>query len=156
METKEYYFFGKTDDNDSWQGNCMSLVCEENHKLRKNPKLDMHISDMDYAQFFDVFEYQLNEREEQCVFCKKCFNCRRFRLLCYEWHRTILNSNRKNGIYCTAVRFCKQNLRYPKTQCITLDFLNSRPVDDEFKNFVEKKEKIIFDIANEFRKVKVW
>ena len=156
METKEYSFFGKIDDNDSWEGNCMSLVCEENHKLRKNPKLDMYTSDMDYVQFFNVFECQLNERKRQCGFCKNCFNCRRFKLLCYQWDGIILNSNRKYGNHCTAVRFYLRKLKYPKAQCMTLDFLSSGPVHEEFQNFVEEKEKILFDIANEFRKAKVW
>ena len=39
---------------------------------------------------------------------------------------------------------------------MTVDFLNSRPVNEEFINFVIKNEKILFVIANQFRKVKVW
>ena len=39
---------------------------------------------------------------------------------------------------------------------MTLDFLNSGVVDEEFMNFVESKEKVLFKTANEFRKVKLW
>ena len=57
METKEYCFFEIIDDNDSWEGNCMSLICDETHKLRKNHiHTDMYTSEMGYVQFFDVFD----------------------------------------------------------------------------------------------------
>ena len=135
----------------------MSLVCDETYKLRKNHiYLDMYTSDMDYVQFFDVFDCQLKERKIQCGFCKVCFNCKRFRLLCYQWDGIVCNSNRKNGIYCTAVRFCQQNLKYPKTECMTLEFFSGGPVQKDFINFIEKKEKILSEIANKFRNVKVW
>ena len=39
---------------------------------------------------------------------------------------------------------------------MTLDFLNSENVDGKFINFVEEKEKVLFKIADEFRKVKMW
>ena len=157
METKKYCFFEKIGDNDLWEGNCMSLVCDETHKLRKNHiHLGMYTSDMDYVQFFDVFDCQLKERKTQCGFCKVCFSCKRFRLLCYQWDGIVFSSNQKNEIYCTAVWFCQQNLKHPKTDCRTLDFLSSGPVDNDFINFIEEKEKILLEIANEFQKVKVW
>ena len=77
---------------------------------------------MDYVEFFNVFNCQLQDRKLKCQFCKKCFDCRRFRQLCYEWFGIVKNSRRKDGIYCTVVRFCQRNLRYQKTQCMTLDF----------------------------------
>ena len=118
----------------------MSLVCDETYKLRKNHiYLDMYTSDMDYVQFFDVFDCQLKERKIQCGFCKVCFNCKRFLLLCYQWDGMVCNSNRKNGIYCTAVRFCQRNLKYHKTECMTLDFFSGGPVQKDFINFIEKK-----------------
>ena len=39
---------------------------------------------------------------------------------------------------------------------MTLDFLNSRNVDEKFINFVEEKEKVLFKVADKFRKVKMW
>ena len=39
---------------------------------------------------------------------------------------------------------------------MTLDFLNSQVFDEKFVKFVEEKEKILFEISNEFRKVKMW
>ena len=118
----------------------MSLVCDETYKLRKNHiYLDMYTSDMDYVQFFDVFDCQLKERKIQCGFCKVCFNCKRFRLLCYQYNGIVCNSNRKNGIYSTAVQFCQWNLRYPKTQCMTLDISSSGLVE-RFYRFYWKKQ----------------
>ena len=70
------------------------------------------------------------------------------------WNCEKLKEER--GIYCTAVRFCQRNLQYSKTECMTLDFLNSENVDGKFINFVEEKEKVLFKIADEFRKVKMW
>ena len=39
---------------------------------------------------------------------------------------------------------------------MTIDFLNSSYVDEKFIKFVEEKEKVLFRIANQFRKVKMW
>ena len=39
---------------------------------------------------------------------------------------------------------------------MTLDFLSSGPVDDEFIKYFEEKEKIFFQTADKFRKAKVW
>ena len=111
---------------------------------------------MDYVEFFNVFNYQLEERKSKCQFCKKCFDCRRFRQLWYEWNGIVENSKRKQGIDCTVVRFCQRSLQYPKTECMTLDFFNSGNVDEKLINFVEEKEKFLFKIADEFRKVKMW
>ena len=69
------------------------------------------------------------------------FDCRRFKILCYDWYGIVANSNRKYGIYCTAVKFCQPNLRYPKTECMTVHFLNSGVVDEDFTNFVKKMKK---------------
>ena len=144
--------FDQLDSNDTWGTHCMSLVSSEKYKLRKNHTLlDMYTADIDY-----VFECQLEERKLKCQFCKKRFDCRRFCQLCHEWDGIVTNSQRKKNIYCTAIRFCQRNLPYPKTECMTLDFLNSGVVDEEFMNFVESKEKVLFKTANEFRKVKLW
>ena len=39
---------------------------------------------------------------------------------------------------------------------MAIDILNSGVVDDEFINFVEEKENILFEIITEFRKARVW
>ena len=62
----------------------------------------------------------------------------------------VKNSRRKQGIYCTVVR----NLQYPKTECLTLDFLNSGNVDEKFKNFVEEKEKVFLKLQTNLEKLK--
>ena len=149
--------FGVLDSNDMQATHCMSLVCSKNHTLTKNHNLhSMYVADMDHVKFFNVFNCQLEERKLKCQCCKKCFDCRRFRQLCYELNGVGENSRRKQGIYCTAVRFYQRNLQYPKTDCMTLDFLNSRNVDEKFINFVEEKEKVLFKVADKFRKVKMW
>ena len=66
------------------------------------------------------------------------------------------HSNRRYKIYVTRLRFCQRNFCYPKTQCMAIDILNSGVVDDEFINFVEEKENILFEIITEFRKARVW
>ena len=83
--------FNVLDSNDSWSNHCMSLVCSKNHTLRKN-LLSMYAADMDYVEFFNVFNCQLQERKLKCQFCKKCFHCKRFRQLCYEWFGIPKNS----------------------------------------------------------------
>ena len=35
-------------------------------------------------------------------------------------------------------------------------FFKQGPFEKYFIDFIEKKEKILFEIANEFRKIKVW
>lgn len=126
----EYQFFPKIDEN-----HCMNLACHQNHKIRKNgKKLGMYRSDMSYIESFEVFKCQLRERKQSCNFCKKCFDCRRFKILCYDWYGIVTNSNRKYGIHCSAMRFCQRNLRYRKTECMTVDFLNSGVVDKDFIN----------------------
>ena len=137
----------------------MSLFCSGRHNLRKNHILhDMYSASMGYVEFLDVlnFERQLEKRKFKCQFCKTCFDCRRFCQLCYKWNGIVTNSNRQKGIYCTTIRFCQRNLRYPKTDCMTIDFLNSSYVDEKFIKFVEEKEKVLFRIANQFRKFKMW
>ena len=124
----------------------MSLVCKQNDMVRKNEmKLGIFTCDMPYVSFFEVFMCQLREREQQCNFCKLRFNSRRFKILCYNWDGIIRNSNRNHKIYWTAVRFCQRSLNY-RTQCMTVDFLKSGVVDDDFINFVEKNENIFLKL----------
>ena len=71
--------FGVLDSSDTWATHCMSLVCSKNHTLRKNHNLlSMYMADMDYVEFFNVFNCQLEERKLKCQFYKKCFDCLRF------------------------------------------------------------------------------
>ena len=65
-------------------------------------------------------------------------------------------SNRKFGIYVTAVRFNARNWKYPKTQAMTLDILNSRQIDDSFILLIKKGEEQLHEVINELRKAKVW
>ena len=88
--------------------------------------------DMNYVEFQQVFDCYLNQRRTVCKNKKKGFNCKRFKSLCGEYFNITLLSNRKFDIYVTAVRFNARNWKYPKTQAMTLDILNSRKIDDSF------------------------
>lgn len=135
----------------------MSLHCNQNHMVRKNEKkLEIYTCNMPYVSFFEIFMGQFRERKQRCNFWKLSFDCRRFKILCYDWDGIVVNSNQKHGIYCTVVRFCQRNVKYPKRQCMTIDCLNSGPVDEDFINFVEKNEIILFETANELRRASVW
>ena len=48
-----------------------------------------------------------------------------------------------------------RNLQYPKTERLTLDFLNSGNVDEKFKNFVAEKEKVFLKLKTNLEKLKV-
>ena len=53
--------FSVLGSNDTWPTHCMSLVCSKNHTLRKNHNLlSMYTADMDYVEFFNVFNCQLS------------------------------------------------------------------------------------------------
>ena len=112
--------------------------------------------DMNYVEFQQVFICYLNERKKVCDFCKKYFDCKRFKLLCGEYSTITELSRRDLMIYVTAVRFNARNLRYPKVQAMTLDILNSRPVDKHFLSDIKEGERQLQNVINEFRKVKVW
>ena len=94
--------------------------------------------DMNYVEFQQVFICYLNERKKVCDFCKKYCDCKRFKLLCGEYSTITELSRRDLMIYVTAVRFNARNLRYPKIQAMTLDILNSRPVDKHFLQTLKK------------------
>ena len=148
MEGHTHQFFRKINDNDTFENHCMSLVCKQNHMVRKSEmKSGIYTCEMPYVSFFEVFMCQLREIEQQCNFCKLCFNCRHFQILCYNWDGIIRNSNRNHRIYCTAVRFYL-------TQCMTVDFLNSGVVADDFINFVEKNESFFFKLQTNLEKQK--
>ena len=105
--------------------------------------------DMNYDELQQVFDCYLNERKTICNFCKKCFNCKRFKLLCGEYYTITELSNRKFGIFVTAVRFNARNWKYPKTQAMTLDILNSRQIDNSLILLIKKGEEQLHEVINE-------
>ena len=145
------------DSNDKWIDECGSICCFKKHNIRVNKALTYPgIIDMNYVEFQQVFDCYLNHRRTACNFCKKCFDCKRFKLLCGEYFNITLLSNRKFDIYVTAVRFNARNWKYPKTQAMTLDILNSHIIDDSFQLKIKKGEEKIHEVINEFRKANVW
>ena len=114
------------DSNDKWIDDCGSICCLKKHNIRVNKVMTYPGSmDMNYVEFQQVFNCYLNQRRADCNFCKKCFDCKRFKLLCSEYITLTQLSNRKFGIYVTAVRFNARNWKYSKTQAMTLEILNS-------------------------------
>ena len=111
--------------------------------------------DMNYVEFQQVFNCYLNKRRTDCNFCQKCFDFKRFKLLCSEYSTLIQLSNRKFGIYVTDVGFNARNWKYPKKQAMTLDILNSRQIDDSFILLIKKGEEQIHEVINELQKAKV-
>lgn len=64
------------DSNDKWVSSCSSICCTNNHNIRLNSALlYRNDKDMNYTEFQNVFECYLEERKENCNFCKKCFDC---------------------------------------------------------------------------------
>ena len=145
------------DSNDKWIDDCGSICCLKKHNIRVNKVMTYPGSmDMNYVEFQQVFNCYLNQRRTDCNFCKKCFDCKRFKLLCSEYFTLTQLSNRKFGIYVTAVRFNARNWKYPKTQAMTLDILNSRQIDDSFILLIKKSEEQLHEVINKLRKAKVW
>ena len=70
----DYQFFDKIDNNDQCVSHCMSLVCHQNHKLRKSEiKLDKYTSDMEYVEFFAVFEVPVKRVKSKMQLLQKMF-----------------------------------------------------------------------------------
>ena len=98
------------DFNDKWIVDCGSICCLNKHNIRVNKVMTYPgCMDMNYVEFQQVFNCYLNERKTICDFCKKCFDCKRFKLLCSEYCTIKKLSNRKFYKYVTAVSFnaCK-------------------------------------------------
>lgn len=145
------------DSNDKWVSSCGSICCTNNHNIRLNSALLYpNDKDMNYTEFQNAFECYLEERTENCNFGKNCFDCRRFKLLCYEYHNKTLLSNRTKFINVTAVRFNSRNLYYKKTQSMTVDILRSHPVGCDFLTQIKEGEENLLQVVNELRKTKVW
>ena len=98
----------------------------------------------------------MNQRRTDCNFCKKCFDCKRFKLLYSEYFTLTQLSNRKFGIYVTTVRFNARNWKYAKAEAITFGILNSRQIDDSFILLIKKGKEQLHEVTNEIRKAKVW
>ena len=54
------------------------------------------------------------------------------------------------------MRFNARNSKYPKTQAMTLDTLNSQQIDDSFILLIKNDEEQLHEVINELRKTKVW
>ena len=145
------------DSNHKWTDDCGSICCLKKHNIRINKVMTCPGSmDTNYVEFQQVFNCYLNQRRTDCNFWKKCFHYKRFKLLCSEYFILRQLSNRKFGIYGTAVRFNARNWKYPKTQAMTLDILNSQRTDDSFMLLIKKGEGQLHEVINELRKAKVW
>ena len=145
------------ESNDKWINDCGSICCEQKHNIRVSKVMTYpETMDMNYVEFEQVFICYLNERKKVCDFCKKCFDCRRFKLLCGEYSTITELSRREVMIYVTAVRFNAHNLCYSKTQAMTLDILNSRPVDLNFLSEIKEGEEQLHNVIDELRNGKVW
>ena len=76
--------------------------------------------------------------------------------MCGEYYTITELSNRKFGIFVTAVRFNALNWKYPKTKAMTLNILNSRQIDDSFLLKIKIGEKQLQEVINELRIANVW
>ena len=127
------------------------------HNIRVNKVMTYPgTMDMNYVEFQQVFNCYLNERKTVYDFRKKYFDCKRFELLCGEYYTITELSNRKFGIFVTAVRFNAHNWKCPKAQAITLDILNSRQIEDSLLLKIKKCEKQLQEVINELRKANFW
>ena len=54
------------------------------------------------------------------------------------------------------MRFNARNWKYPKTQAMAFDILNSRQIDDSFILLIKKGEEQLHEVINELQKAKVW
>ena len=83
-------------------------------------------------------------------------NCRHFKRLCAEALGSItLNSWRNVNSYVVAVRFNSKNWKYPLLP-MTVDILNRRIIDNDEKEEILEKEKILTNIINVFKTKSFW
>ena len=138
--------FCKFDSNDEWVASCGSTRCIQNHNIRKNSMFPSFCRDMNWLDFLDVLECYHSGRVAICQFCKRCYECRRFKRLCGEaWGITLNRWRSYARSYVVAVRFNFLNQKYPKTLPMTVDILNRFIVDvDEEKLYKEKEENILY------------
>ena len=78
------------DSNDKSIDDCGSICCLLKHNIRVNKVMTYPGNmDMNYVEFQQVFNCYLNERRTACNFFKRCFDCKRFKLLCAEYNTII-------------------------------------------------------------------
>ena len=143
--------FMKLDFHDEWLEDCGSLCCHQNHNLRKNAAmLPWSAMDMNWCDFLEALDCYRRKRESACQFCTRCKNCRHFKRLRTEAWGTTLNSWCNVNSYVVAVRFNTKNWKYPPLP-MTVDILNRRFVDNNEKEEILEKEKILTNIINVFR-----
>ena len=111
---------------------------------------------MNWCDFLEALDYYRCERESACQFCTRCKNCHCFKLLCAEaWGSITLNSWRNVNSYVVAVRFNTKNWKYPLLP-MTVDILNRRFVNNDEKEEILEKEKILTNIINVFKTKSFW
>ena len=109
--------------------------------------------DMNWLVFLDVLDCYRWHRVAACQFCKRCSECRCFKLLCAKAWRITLNSWRNVGSYVVAVRLNTMNRNY-RPLPMTCDILNRQFInDDEMKLYKEKEQKILYEkIINKYKR----
>ena len=147
----------KLDCHNEWLEDCGSMCCRENHNLRKNAAmLPWSFMDMNWCDFLEALDCYRHERESTSQFCTRCKNCRHFKRLCAEALGSItLNSWRNVNSYVVAVRFNSKNWKYPLLP-MTVDILNRRIIDNDEKEEILEKEKILTNIINVFKTKSFW
>ena len=148
--------FWKLDRNDEWVRSCGSTECSQNHNIGRNAVMfPSTCMDMNWPDFLDVLDCYRLQRVAACQFCKKCSDCRRFKLLCAEAETITLNSwQQRCKSFVVAVRFSSLNQKHPKTLPMTVDILNTVIInDDEEKLYKEKEQKILYEkIINKYKR----
>ena len=146
--------FLKLDSNDEWVESCGSTKCSQNHNIRKNATmLPWSCHDMNWFNFLDVLDCYRWQCVAGCRFCKRCGECRCFKLVCAEAWGITLNSWQNVGSYVVAVRFNTMNRNY-RLLLMTCDILNRQYIsDDEEKLYKEKEQKILYEkIINKYKR----
>ena len=128
------------------------MTSGENHNLRKNSAMLLWSAmDMNWCDFLEALDCYRREQESACQFCTSCKNCRRFKLLCAEAWGSITPNNWHNvNTYVVAVRFSTKNWKYPPLP-MTVDILNISFVNNDEKEEILEKEKILTNIINVFK-----
>ena len=129
----------------------VACACRQNHNLRKNAAmLPWSAMDMNCCDFLEALDCYRRERESACQFCRRCKTCRHFKRLCAEAWGITLNSWRNVNSYVVVVRFNTKKWEYPPLP-MTVDISNRRFVDNDGKEEILEKEKILTNIVNVFR-----
>ena len=146
----------KLNCHDGWLEDCSSLCCLKNYNLRKNASmLPWSAMDMSCYDFLEALDWYRRERKSTCQSCSRCKNCCCFKLLCAEAWSITLNSWRNVNSYVVVVRFNTKNWKYPLLP-MTVHILNRRFVNNDEKEEILEKEKILTNIINVFRTKSFW